>query len=662
MRAVTADRRISVRGWFPFALLGWVATAGGMWYLFPGLGLFPVFIAVLPWLARLMRTGRAGPGTPFDVPLLFFLITASVSLWAAYDPGGSRVVFPMPVGRRKLWGLILGTMMYYSLIEFRTRRQRRWLLSLLTAFGVAVGLWFVATNDWDVTSTLWNPLTGLGEAVQSVLPHLPGHRLSPNVAGGLIALVLPMALELVIEFGRARDQGQDTGGLTPAVGAAVAACVMALGLLLTSSRGAWLGMGGALGLAGAWWLAGQLRGGTHRLAVFLAFLAAASLLAVVGLMGSPFLRSTMLKREVLLSRLTIFYQAAHLARDYMFTGCGLGNFPVVHATYVLLIHVPTTVFAHCTPLDVAVEQGILGAMALLVVWTGAAWIGIRHLARSDQSPTGLTAGLLSLVVLMLHGAFDSTIYGSRGLLLFWMPAGLIVAASTGREGGASQRETEPIDRPPHLEATLSEAHRSDKVGRWPFWPAGVAALFLAGLLILLWRPLAASWYANLGAVHQTRVELQAYDHSRFDDPTLDEVRQQEDLSQAVGNLERALALDSSQVTARTRLSQITLARGDYHAALRHAQAAWDAGYRDRVTRLVLGDALVAQGRIEEAARVVRGLERAQARLEGQAFYKYERQGDWQRAAYAWRTVLALDPGNHRARSAAEITEAEAKKE
>jgi tetratricopeptide (TPR) repeat protein len=191
---------------------------------------------------------------------------------------------------------------------------------------------------------------------------------------------------------------------------------------------------------------------------------------------------------------------------------------------------------------------------------------------------------------------------------------------------------------------------------------GAALLVFAVLLTLLWRPLAAAWYANLGAVSQTLVELRSYDYHHFYDPTLDQVRQREDLSRAVGYFERALALDPGQVTARTRLAQIALARGEYETALEHTLAAWEAGYRDRVTRLVLGDALVAQGRVDEAAALVKGLERAGWRLEGQALSRYQRNGDWQRAAYAWRTVLALDPGNAWVRQAAERAEARARGE
>ena len=39
------------------------------------------------------------------------------------------------------------------------------------------------------------------------------------------------------------------------------------------------------------------------------------------------------------------------------------------------------------------------------------------------------------------------------------------------------------------------------------------------------------------------------------------------------------------------------------------------------------------------------IERAELRLNGQAYYRYAVNEAWQRAVYAWRTVLLLDPEN-----------------
>ena len=66
--------------------------------------------------------------------------------------------------------------------------------------------------------------------------------------------------------------------------------------------------------------------------------------------------------------------------------------------------------------------------------------------------------------------------------------------------------------------------------------------------------------------------------------------------------------------------------------------------------------MVAQGRVEEAAAVVQGLERAELRLNGQAWYRYWVSEDWRRAVYAWRAVLLLDPQDAYARTWVELAE------
>jgi hypothetical protein len=343
----------------------------------------------------------------------------------------------------------------------------------------------------------------------------------------------------------------------------------------------------------------------------------AVLLAVVEI--SP-LRAMALESLDFTNRLNIFSHAALLVRDYPFTGSGLGSFALMYSTYALLIHVPIISHAHSLFLDIAVEQGIIGALAAAVVWGGAGWLGMRELALAKGPRPVLAAGLLSLAALLIHGLMDDPIYASPGIPLLWVSTGVVVATLRHRKAGWL-------------------------VGRrWRWLVVGMALLGLL-LLGLFGRTLAATWCANLGAVAQTLVELPSYDYKHSDDPTLDQIRQREDLSAAEAYFHRALALDPGQVTARTRLAHIALGRGEYETALEHTQAAWEAGHRDRVTRLLLGDALVAQGRVEEAAAMVRGLEWAESRLGGQVWYRYWVNEDWQRVAYAWRAVLLLDPEN-----------------
>jgi len=623
----SAPWRVVDSQWFPFAQLGCAAVAGLLWFPDTSRG-WVIGIALAPLMVRLLAGRMPVRATPLDAPQLIFLLTACLGLWACYDQDGARAIFHSPVGWQKLWGLLLATLVFYGLAAMETETQLRWTLGLLASFGAGVAAWFTATNDWTANPADLDFITRLGTTIQAWLPSLPGHRVNANVAGGAIASLLPLSLGLVA--------GAKSGGaerrwpwMVWGLGTGV---VMALGLFLTASRGAWVGVIGGLALGIAWWLAGRLVRGRRRIAAFIGLVVLATLAGAMAVALIPPLRAATLGSQAAANRGGIFSEAALLVRDYPFTGSGLGVFPLVHSTYALMIHVPILTHAHAMLLDVAVEQGVLGAMAAAAVLVGAGWLGLRTLAHAEGPQPALAVGLLSLAILIVHGLADDLLYSSRGILLLWVPVGLVIAAWRGEvlSGAKEQGDRE-----------TGRGGDGERGRKW--WGLVAVALGALVLLAVIGRPVAALWYANLGAAAQMRAELPHYDYNHFDNPSLDQIRQQEDLSAAEAYSHRALAIDAGQVTARTRLAQIAMSREDYQAALEHAQAAWKAGHKDRVTRLLLGDALAAQGRIEEAAEVVRGLEWAEMRLNGQAWYRYWINQDWQRAAYAWRAVLLLDP-------------------
>ncbi|MGD2177214.1 MAG: hypothetical protein PVG71_05265, partial [Anaerolineae bacterium] len=290
---VTATEGGWYRRWFPLIRLFWVAAAAGVWYLMPQWGPWAIALAAAPWAVHAARTGEVWRGTPFDAALLLFVATAWASLRAAYDPQGARAVFPVPIGWGKLWGLVLAALLFYALVSLKTERERRWVVRLLSGFGAAVALWFMATNDWGATPVKWALVPPLGRLVQSVLPSMPGQQLHPNVTGGLVALTLPMSLELVAGSARRAARGSP---LWAAWGLASAA-LMGLALLLSSSRGAWLGFAGALCLAVAWWLAGRVSRGGRHIAAFLGLVAAGALAGGMALATIPPLRALTLGSE-----------------------------------------------------------------------------------------------------------------------------------------------------------------------------------------------------------------------------------------------------------------------------------------------------------------------------------------------------------------------------
>jgi tetratricopeptide (TPR) repeat protein len=234
-----------------------------------------------------------------------------------------------------------------------------------------------------------------------------------------------------------------------------------------------------------------------------------------------------------------------------------------------------------------------------------------------------------MAAMIINGVLNNPLQGSTaaalgGALLF-LPLAVVIAAAR-------------LDN----EATPSPAPARRPARRALLAAAGLAAV-VALAALAAWRPLGAAVYANLGAVEQTRVELGIHDLFDGTTPSLDEARRMADLSRAMAYFEAAVRLDPGNSAARQRLGQIALSRGEYALALAHAEAAWAAGHRDALTRMTLGDAYVAAGRVSEAAGVARGVSQSNRRFAGQGWYRYMVGQDFERAAYAYAAAYAVDP-------------------
>ena len=602
--------------------LGCVLVAWAFWYRDPSAGRC-IPIAAAPLLLRALSARSPVRRTPLDLGLVAFVLTAAMGVWAAYDRPGSQAVWPKltPVGWQALWGLVLAVLLFYALVNISSETGQRWLMALSAGSGAAGAIWFAAGQDWVQEPAKVRAVTRLALALQALLPRLPGEWLNTNIVAGVLAVLIPSSLGLAL------------GGLPGECRAPwawracgwVTAVLTGLGILLTTSRGAWLAVAVSLALAATWWWAG--RGVRGRQQLLYAAAAVALVLAVSGLALAlwPGLCARVCEYAAITDRAGIFREALLLVRDYPITGFGLGEFALQHSTYVLLIHVPIHAYAHSLYLDVALGKGVVGLLAALSVLVGALALGLWTLCRAQRPSPVLRAGLLSLVVMLVHGTVDDPVYIGRAMPLLWMPVGLVVAGTQD------------------LRLSLGAALRAG-IG----WTLAAVGLLLV-LGCALWRPLRALWLANLGAVRQAQIELSVYDYAHDADLSLDEIRQRENLAGATYRYQHSLALRGDQVTARTRLAAIALSRGQYEQALGHAQAVWGAGHRDRVTRLLLGDALIATGDPEGALEVVRGLEWVDMRLRMLALERYESTEQYRRAADAWRVVVGLNPGDGRAR-------------
>jgi tetratricopeptide (TPR) repeat protein len=319
----------------------------------------------------------------------------------------------------------------------------------------------------------------------------------------------------------------------------------------------------------------------------------------------------------------LWRQGWGLAKDYFFTGSGLGTFWMVHALYSILLHVPFIAHTHNTFLEVWIEQGVLGALALLwgsVVLFTWYW---RALDRRSLPLLGV-AGLFGLASMFIHGIIDVVFYIERTLPLVGFALGYAWLAVPNNE----------IDQ-----AARSRTRQASRI----LVLAGCVVLIFC--LILFRDSFFSRFYANLGSLLQTRAELSVYDPTNYEKVSVDQTRQNIDYSRITEQFERSLSFDPANQTALQRLSLIALSRGEYAAAWEAMQVAWEANQRDITTQLLYADAAIANGFPEKAATALRANPWAEMHLMGTAWSRYWTHKDFQRALYSYQAVLLLNPAN-----------------
>jgi tetratricopeptide (TPR) repeat protein len=305
------------------------------------------------------------------------------------------------------------------------------------------------------------------------------------------------------------------------------------------------------------------------------------------------------------SRLDLYRNSLILVLDYAFIGAGLGGFSILYSTYSLLIHVGQSSHSHNLLLDVAIQQGLVAVLALLSIWTLVA----KQAFRADGPGLWRGAAAIALGVIVIHGLVDDVIYGSRALLLLFLPLAFF--------GGDAQA----VPGQPHRAPALWLRRH-----RFP-----IAAMGVLAFAAMLWqKPLSSLWYSNVAAVEQSRVELRSYAWPAW--PLQDELRRQLDISRAVDYYERALALDPRNPSANRRLGQIELSVGEYEDALGHLTAAYELTPWDSATRQLMGEAYVVNGRLAEGSELWSTVDARHKQIELRAFW-YEYIGDTQRLSW-----------------------------
>jgi hypothetical protein len=577
--------------------------------------------------------------TPLDLPLALFILSGLVGVWVSYEPAASWSKFLLIVLAVALYYLIVWSGRFITRSETRetfSREQQPLLWSLIWVFliaSAAFAIYFVTQTDYGSGSNKFEPVTQGGLYINRLLPPSLIPQSHPNNAAGVLELGVPLSLALALHSARLRARAEFAA-------AAVLTLMIGFGVLMTASRGAWLALGAVGGIAG-FVLIRRYRYARLLLPAGLIILLA---LIIAGLrlgdqnwfgVGGPL--AERLGNDTDFPRTELYNQVWHLIHDYVFTGSGLGTFPLVYSTYALLINVPFLPHAHNLFLQIWIEQGMLGIAAF--AWLVVAFYAWAWRRRKELSWLGV-GGVAAATTMLLHGLLDAPLsYSNWTLPLMFVPMAIAIAsdqiALDGRMSQVPQYISQRANR--HLLASLS---------------VGAILLFSLALFFTTTRnQLAAMWFANLGSVAETRVELGRYsfpdnlvEYTRRDcelsrDGTRAVVRHVPrvancDLRGAEDYFREALALDGGNVTANQRLAAIALARGNYDAALTNGLNAYERDATNSVTWQLLGDAYLALGRQDGAYTFWSRLSDAATKLEIEASVRYEKNGDSKRSDWA----------------------------
>jgi hypothetical protein len=549
-----------------------------------------------------VRQAKLVRPTLFTGPLLLYLASAAGGLWIAHG---------QPDAWLRLGIVVAGVALYGLLVRLPERLSVDGLgnVGLLEVFfgllPTAIGLYFLLTNDW---ARGWGKLPWLDAMRRwfSTIATGSSFALDPNSAGGLIAAFLPLQIR-VLQTHR-HDRGVRWVG-------ALAVFISLLGLLMSACRGAWFALGVLLMGWGLWHLSRRLVGPTgaerQRFGVWLLSM------VVAGGFGLAFWLSPWgigLRAFVEADRAVIWRNSLDLAMDYPFTGLGLGRFEMAYSSYSMLLHVGHTMYAHNLWLDVWLEQGAPGLIALawlvgLAIWpqpNPSAWRG---------------AALASLAVILLHGWVDDVGLGFGGrLAVLALPLALLARCES-----ASAPSPTPA--------------RSGRATVYGAAAAGGAFAVLIVGIVCVPRVQAAFW-ANLGALAQSRLELSIYRWPEWS--VQDELRRAlgPDLLPARQFYQAALALDPTNAAANRRLGQIEISLGDYVAACGHVQQAYLSAPEQRATRQLMGECYAMAGNLTDAAALWRTIDISEGQITLRRFW-YDYLGDHERSDQLGQAVALL---------------------
>ena len=130
-----------------------------------------------------------------------------------------------------------------------------------------------------------------------------------------------------------------------------------------------------------------------------------------------------INRGASLVRLNLWKEALMVIRDYPLTGCGVNTYSIVARGYK--ISESGGIYPHNSYFQKAAETGLLGLFVFLWIMVQFFWVGLQSL---KQNKNMLVLGLLSgILAFLVQAFFDNHLYSLQLVVLLWFMLGLTIA-------------------------------------------------------------------------------------------------------------------------------------------------------------------------------------------------------------------------------------------
>ncbi len=407
------------------AVLPW---SSGLALPLPALGLADILVGlvVVLWLARGVVRREINLRLPALTGLtLLFVWVGGLSLTQAFSWGE---------GLPEWLKWVEFALLYVVGVQLLGPRSAKWLIAGLLAGGlsqVALGAYqFIRQAGPEAFILPGGYLRAYGSFNQ------------PNPYAGYLGYLVPVAASLAIWAGWQWWRGRRRQDLVLALILSVVTLALIAGIVMSWSRGGWLGLAAALVVVAA------LR--SWRSAAVVTALGLALVLALT-LFGSAWLPSALTGRvqdlggylsgpdpartEITDENFSVLERLAHwqaglrMFADKPWLGVGIGNYGSSYARYPQPHWYEPLGHAHNVFINFAAETGIAGLGAFLLLWTGIAVIAARTGWAGHGWISALAIGVLGTwTYLTVHGLFDNLFVQHMQLQLALLLAAIAWAA------------------------------------------------------------------------------------------------------------------------------------------------------------------------------------------------------------------------------------------